>query len=176
MQCSRCKTRPGFLVNPNDPTATNDIPFGPPIPLKPIFRTGDQTATESQDALSGWNWGAALLPTLWSARHQLKWLAAGSGLLTLLLGALYLVRASLARTPDAGGTLTGFLVVCALIFGVPRSLYLARHGNTLALRSGIYPDNASLLRAQRRWALWAIIVVTITALILGFAAALLGAP
>jgi len=104
------------------------------------------------------------------------WQAAVSGLLTMLLIALILLRAALDRTPDASGTLTGFLVVCALLFGVPRSLYGGRKGNTLALRSGIYADTAALLKAQRRWTLWAIIVVIITALVLGFAAAMLSSP
>jgi hypothetical protein len=138
-----------------------------------IFRTGDQEATLPQERLAGWNWGAALLPTIWAARHRMLWQAGVSALLTMLLVALYLLRAALSRTPDASGTLTGFLVICALLFGVPRSLYAGRRGNTLALRSGIYDDITALLKAQRRWAVWAIIVVSISALVLGIVARIL---
>ena len=115
------------------------------------------------------------MPTLWSARHRLKWLAAESGILSLLLVGLYLLRAALHRTPDAGGTLTGFLVACALIFGVPRSLFLGLRGNTIAWKSGLYSDREQLRKAQRSWTLWAIIGVIVLALLLGVAAAMLNA-
>ena len=83
------------------------------------------------------------------------------------------MRAWLHRTPDANGTLTGFLVVCALSFGLPRSLFAGLRGNTLALRSGLYSDSERLLKAQRSWTVWAIIGTVILALLLGTVAAFL---
>src|SRR5207247_1548668 len=135
-------------------TATQYLPFGPPVPLIPLFRAGDDRQAEAGETVEGWNWAAALMPTLWAARHRVTWLAVTSGLLTLLLVGLYLIRASLHRTPDAGGTLTGFLVACALIFALPRSLFLGLRGNTLAWRSGLYSDREQLRKAQRKWTPW----------------------
>jgi hypothetical protein len=173
--CARCQTPYGAIVNPNDPTASNFLPFGPPVPLTPLFRAGEERLADRRDLLRGWNWGAALLPTVWAARHRLIWPASVSGFLTLLLIGLYLARAALLRTADAGGTLTGFLVVCVLLFGVPRSLYAGIRGNTAALRSGLYPDRDSLRKGQRTFTLWAIIGVIVLAFLLGGAAALLAA-
>ena len=175
-KCLRCQTPPGAIINPNDPTATNLLPFGPPIPLIPLFRAGEeQTAEEPGERIRGWNWGAAMMPTIWAARHRMGWLAGVSGLLSLLLIGLFLLRAALHRTPDASGTLTGFLVICALLFAVPRSLFAGLQGNTLAWRSGLYSDREAFWKAQRSWIAWAIIGTAATGLVLGVAAALLRA-
>ncbi len=176
-QCPRCQTPPGAIVNPNDPTATTFLPFGPPVPLTPLFRAGAETPERGPGAnLRGWNWGAALLPTLWAANHRLTQLAVWSGLLSIALVSLTLLRAALHRTIDSGGTLTGFLAACALLFGVPRSLYGGLRGNTMAWRSGRYQDRHAMGRAQRSWAVWAIIWAAVLALLLGFAGTVLSRP
>jgi hypothetical protein len=172
-RCLRCQTPPGTIVNPNDPTATNYLPFGPPVTLAPLFRAGGQQSAEAIEHIRGWNWPAALMPTLWAARQRIHWLAAVSGSLTLLLVGLVMLRASLHNSADGGGTLTGFLAACALIFGLPRSLYLGLRGNTLAWQSGLYSDREQLRKAHRSWTPWAIIGVTVIAALLGVAAAIL---
>jgi hypothetical protein len=174
-KCSRCETPPAFIVNPNDPTASGYIPFGPHVRLIPLFRAGeDRSNPDPESEVRGWNWAAALLPTLWAARHRLRWPAVASGLLTLLLIGLFLLRAPLHRTLDATGTLSGFLVICALLFGIPRSLFFGLRGSTLAWRSGLYPDRERLRKTQGSWTVWAIIGVTVLALLLGIAGRLLG--
>jgi hypothetical protein len=175
-KCLRCQTPPGYIIDPNDPTATNFLPFGPPVALKPLFRMGEEQSGEAPgDMIRGWNWGAALMPTIWAARHRFGWQAGVSGLLSVLLIGLYLLRAALHRTPDASGTLTGFLVICVLIFGVPRSLYAGLRGNSLAWRSGLYADRDSLQKTHRSWTTWAIIGVALLALLLGVIAGMLNA-
>ena len=174
-RCPRCQTQFGYIVNPNDPTATDSLPFGPHIPLTPLFRAGaDEAASEPGDRIRGFNWGAALLPTVWAARHRLGWLVGVSAMLTLLLCGLYLLRAALHRTPDASGTLTGFLVTCVLLFGAPRSLFAGLRGNSVAWRSGLYPDRESLRKAQRSWTMWAIIGVTVLTILLRMASTMMG--
>ncbi|HLJ56543.1 MAG TPA: hypothetical protein VKT77_16005 [Chthonomonadaceae bacterium] len=168
-RCVRCGTPPGKIINPNDPTATEFVPFGPHIQLHVLFRGGEQ-APEVEERVEGWNWAAALLPSLWSFRHRIPWFAMASTLLTLVLAGLCLLRASTRHAADGGGTLTGSLIACALIFGLPRSLYLGRLGNTIAWRSGLYPDRDRLRKAQRTWTVWAIMGATVTALALAAAA------
>jgi hypothetical protein len=162
-----------MILNPNDPTATSFLPFGPHVPLVPLFRAGEGQHAGSGEQIDGWNWAAAFVPTFWAARHRIKWLSVVSGSLSLLLIGLYLLRATLHRTADAGGTLTGFLIACTLIFALPRSLYLGLQGNTLAWRSGLYNDREQLRKSQRSWTVWAIIGVTVLALLLGVVAAIL---
>ena len=105
----------------------------------------------------------------------MSWLAAASALLSVVLAGLFLLRAALHRTPDASGTLTGLLVVCALIFWLPRSLLAGLRGNEAAFRSGRYLNPETLLKAQRSWTPWAIITVLLMALLLGISAAILNA-
>jgi hypothetical protein len=172
-QCLRCATPRGAIVDPNDPTATVYLPFGPHVPLKPLFRAGDLSAEGTGDAVRGWSWSAALLPTLWAARHRAWGLAVASGFLTALLLALFLSRAGFHRVFDPKGTLTGFLITCTLMFAVPRSLFAGFRGLAIAWQSGRYPDEASLRKADRRWSVWAIITVSLLVLFLGLAASLL---
>ncbi len=172
-QCGRCNTPPGAIVNPNDPTATQYLPFGPHVPLIPLFRAGEDKQADKGEQVGGWNWAAALVPTIWAAKHRIKWLAFASGTLSGLIIALYLLRAALHRTPDAGGTLTGFLIACTLIFALPRSVVLGLRGNTLAWQSRLYPDREQLRKSQRSWTVWAIIGVSILVLLLGVVAAIL---
>lgn len=158
--CTRCKTPPGYIVNPNDPTATTFLQFGKPVPLVPVLRIMPASSGGLAERLGGWNWGAALLPTVWSARHRIAWLAWASGLVTFLMFSLLLLAAGLHRAPDAKGTLTGLLVSFLLIFWLPRSIFTGLRGNSLAWRSGLYADKEILQKAQRSWTLWAIIGVT----------------
>ena len=174
-RCVQCSTPQGAIINPNDPTATSFLPFGPPVPLVPLFRTSDPAAKDPDEKIRGWNWAATLVPTLWAIRHRRTGQALGSGLLTLLLVALYLLRAGLHRTPDASGTLAGLLGACALIFAVPRSIFAGLRGSEVAWNSGIYQDRDQLLKARRSWTLCAIIGVIVVALLLGTAAAILNA-
>ena len=176
-RCTRCHAPYGAIMDPNDPTATSFIPFGPPVPLVPIFRAGDPRAGgNTDDTVWGWNWPAAIAPTLWAARHKMVRQAIISGLLTLFLACLYLVRAAAhPQPPDNGGLLTGLLVTCALIFAVPRSIVAGRRGSEMAWRSGLYPDRDAVRRAQRSWTPWAIIGVVGAASLLGVAAAILNA-
>ena len=167
LRCRRCSTPPGAIMNPNDPTATAYLPFGPPIALVPIFRVGEEDQTKGANSrISGWNWGAALLPTLWAAKHRVHWFASVSALLSVILACLIFFRVAVYRTPDAGGTLTGLLAASALIFGIPRTLYAGSQGNALAWQSGLYSELAQCTRAQRTWALWAIIGVTVGGVVL----------
>ncbi len=174
-RCLRCGTPPGAILNPNDPTATQFLPFGPPVDLISLFRAGEERSDEPMEHVGGWNWPAALFPTIWAGRHRFGWQSVISGSLTLMVVGLYLLRVALHRTPDASGTLTGFLVACALIFGLPRSVTLGLRGNTLAWRTGLYSSREQLRKAHRSWTVWAIIGFTVLATLLGVATAILNA-
>ena len=171
--CLRCQTPPGTIVNPNDPTATQYLPFGPHVPLIPLFRSGEPRA-ETADRIPGWQ--PRRRPDADRLGREAPDQVAARRLRTPDPPAY-------RHVPDAGrlhrasesGILTGYLFACVLIFALPRSLYLGLNGNTLAWRSGLFADRVQLQKAQRTWTLWAIIGVTVLAALLGVAAAALSA-
>lgn len=89
-----------------------------------------------------WNWGAFLLPFLWSVNHKVKW---GWGILVLSLG---------SRVPGIGPIFA--------IVSVGVAIYLGLKGHTLGWQSRRFDGGlAQYFEVQRKWTTWGAAVLIV---------------
>lgn len=173
--CQVCNTQVGYRVNPNDSTATNMIPNGVSIPLRPVFVGDIEAVPPPKHAIpyqSGWNWAAAIYTPAWAYKHKLAHLAVFSVFVSIGFFILALLLAIYHRQAAVSGTLQGMISALFLLLWFPKVIFAGVYGNTWAMRSGVYKDKTTYRKSQRRWAIWAFLGCSLYILFILFVASI----
>ena len=156
-ECKTCHTPRGYAADPGDQFCQSWL-LPEQISVAPnrseLLLTLQPEPRLLKNRIPGWNWAAAFNSLIWTAKHR-GWGAFILCLLNFLFWGLMLVVALVPggdgphNSPEDSVMFTfSVILLSSIMFWVSKTVLLGRFGNTLALKSGRYRDEADMLSSQ----------------------------